>query len=63
MNISISTSNKGNYILLSIWDVVNEEEILTFDKQFKTEEEIDDFKETKLFKAVFNSIFKLKSSK
>ena len=63
MNISTSTSNRGNYILLSIWDVVKGEEILTFDKRFASEEHIDEFKETKLFKAVFNSIFKLKSLK
>ena len=60
MNITTTTSNRGSYILLSIFDVHNDECILTFDKHFSSEEEIDAFKETKIFKAVFNSLFKVK---
>jgi hypothetical protein len=61
MNISISTSDKGHHILLHIWDVTRDEPILTFDKWFQNEEQIETFKKTKLFKNVFNAVFKIRA--
>lgn len=60
MNITTVTHDKGNYILLSIFDVNKDEDILTFDKWFSSLDEIDEFKQSKLFKNIFNSIFKIK---
>ena len=63
MNITLTTSNRGNYMLLSIYDVKNETEILTFDQHFNDEHEVEVFKGTKVFKAVFHSLFKIKETK
>lgn len=63
MNITTITHDKGNYILLSIVDVNTGTEILTFANWFPNEQEIDKFKEGRLFKRIFNTIFKYHSLK
>lgn len=60
MNITVVTHDLGPYILLSIYDMHNETDLLTFDKRFNSNDEIEVFKKGKLFQRVFNTIYKIK---